>query len=179
VEQRLKERLFGAVVIISLIIIFVPMLLKGSHKKQEFEKQLPILPHIIVSEKDFIAPKKLLVLAKSLEDKKLTKVEITKSVNSKKVVHRKTVENSAKSSKIWVVQLASFSKPQNAKNLIVKLQQQGMPAYTRKVSGTKGQIIQVFVGPELERNKALKLQAQLKNNFKLDGLVIRYQPIKS
>lgn len=75
----------------------------------------------------------------------------------------------------WSVRLATFSNQTNARNLMERLQSSGHRAYTRQVSSAQGSLTAVFVGPDVDRAAAQRLQAQLQRDFELAGLVVRYE----
>lgn len=78
--------------------------------------------------------------------------------------------------KAWVLQLASFGHKDNANRLVAKLRQSGYQAYTREVKRSGGaSIYKVFVGPEINRDRVELLQDQLQKQYKLKGMVRRYQ----
>ena len=75
----------------------------------------------------------------------------------------------------WVVQLASFSNKDNANRLITQLRKSGFDAYLRSNASGNKMLIRVFVGPEINVNKAKSLQKQLQNKFNLQGVVRKYK----
>lgn len=75
----------------------------------------------------------------------------------------------------WSVRLASFSNQTNASNLLNRLLSDGHRAYTRQISSSQGQLTAVFVGPLIDRASAQQLLAQMREDYQLNGLVVRYQ----
>jgi DedD protein len=69
------------------------------------------------------------------------------------------------------VQLGNFGNRSNAKRLKDKLIKAGFAAYMVP----NGTLFKVLVGPELNRSKAEALQKQLKNKFKMAGMVTLYE----
>jgi len=70
----------------------------------------------------------------------------------------------------WTLQLASFRDESNARALRSELVEAGYKVYIRHMTG----LVKVFVGPELQRSRLEKLQAQLKKEYALDGIVVRF-----
>ncbi len=68
----------------------------------------------------------------------------------------------------WVVQVGSFTEPTYAKQLVARLQQQGIKA---SIQPGPNNTFRVIVGPVNSHKKALGLQQQIKNQFKLSGIV--------
>ncbi len=76
----------------------------------------------------------------------------------------------------WAVQVASLSDDSNAKKLINQLKQAGFAVFTRQKTTNGTTFTQVFLGPELDKDKAEDLVNQLKDKFKMNGVVVKYQP---
>ncbi|ASL28688.1 cell division protein [Azotobacter chroococcum] len=72
----------------------------------------------------------------------------------------------------WSIQLASLSNSANAQALQKTLRSQGYNAYIRHVDGMN----RVYVGPVIERSEANRLRDQLKRQHNLSGFVVRFQP---
>lgn len=70
----------------------------------------------------------------------------------------------------WTLQLASFKDEANAKDLRKQLISAGHKVFTRK----QGELIKVFVGPELQRSRLEDLRTNLKNDFGLNGIIVRF-----
>ena len=72
----------------------------------------------------------------------------------------------------WVVQVGSFENQANAENLVVQLRSTGFSAYTIAVTETSRTRYKVRVGPEIERQSAVSIAADIRNKLRLDGMVI-------
>ncbi|WAE54883.1 SPOR domain-containing protein [Stutzerimonas frequens] len=72
----------------------------------------------------------------------------------------------------WSIQLASLSNRASAENLQQTLRSQGYNAYIRTADGMN----RVFVGPLVERSEANRLRDVLQRQQKLDGFVVRFKP---
>lgn len=75
----------------------------------------------------------------------------------------------------WSVRLGSFSSAENASNLVTRLQEAGHRAYTRRIESTQGPLTAVFVGPQVDRSAAQNLMERLRQDFQLNGMVVRYE----
>jgi cell division septation protein DedD len=71
----------------------------------------------------------------------------------------------------FAVQLAAFSKPDDATALRDRLRGAGFSAFTEAVSTDKGTLTRVRVGPVLNRAEADQLKAQVKSKVGIDGIV--------
>lgn len=75
----------------------------------------------------------------------------------------------------WSVRLGSFSNAENASNLVKRLQDAGHRAYTRRVESSQGMLTAVFVGPQVDRATAQNLMERLRQDFQLNGMIVRYE----
>lgn len=77
----------------------------------------------------------------------------------------------------FVVQLASFGSQDNANRLVERLKEKGYSAFTQPTKRGDQQLYRVLVGPELSREKAQAMQAELKERIALAGLVVSFNPL--
>jgi DedD protein len=75
----------------------------------------------------------------------------------------------------WSVRLGSFSNTENASNLVTRLQAAGHRAYTRRIESSQGMLTAVFVGPQVDRATAQTLMERLRQDFQLNGMIVRYE----
>ncbi|MDP2380399.1 MAG: SPOR domain-containing protein [Pseudohongiella sp.] len=75
----------------------------------------------------------------------------------------------------WSVRLASFSNTENATALVARLQTAGHRAYSRRVESSQGVLTAVFVGPLVNRAAAQTLLERLRQDFQLNGMIVRYE----
>lgn len=74
----------------------------------------------------------------------------------------------------WVVQVASFSKQDNADALKEKLQGKGYKAYVQHFRGAKGELYRVMVGPKVSQRDAQREQREIEKTFGLNTLLVQY-----
>ena len=72
----------------------------------------------------------------------------------------------------WVVQVGSFSNAVNADNLVAKLKLEGLSAYQESVNANGATVYRVRVGPYLEREEAIRVDALINDRLSLDGVVM-------
>lgn len=72
----------------------------------------------------------------------------------------------------WVVQVGSFSNANNAESLLDKLRSAGFSAYSVTVRDSRGTRHKIRVGPEIERQAAIKIAAEIRQKINLDGIVM-------
>lgn len=80
------------------------------------------------------------------------------------------ITNSAGS---WVVQAGSFSEKANAEALMQRIQGAGLPAYLTTSKTSKGQLVRVYVGPEILRSAADQMQVKLAQTLNIKGIVVK------
>lgn len=155
-DQELKQRLVGAIVITSLAVIFVPMLFDDPiDQSGEMIGALEIPPQSAVANQY-----QQVQLPNNIDDViSLPKPKAIQQLQAKKVVNK--MER-------WFVQLGTFGDKNNAITLQNKISKQGFPVKVKEISTDKGEMYRVVVGPELDRNRAeqLKVKIDKLNNLK-------------
>ncbi len=174
-DEKLKQRLVGAAVLVALIVIFVPILVedKGmlatnpdSMKAPSWPEQR--LPTAAPHQDGF--PNKLaipdLVKLPALEKPAAQPLE-EPDQPSAVPVKRKRLSS-------WIVQAGSFSSKKNTDALVKKLRKKGLPAYYEAVTVEGKKLYRVRIGPDLERKTAERFIRKLKRDFKLTGKLQSY-----
>ncbi|MCR4510375.1 SPOR domain-containing protein [Pseudomonas sp. 32.2.56] len=191
-DKGLKQRMVGALVLLALAVIFLPMLLSREDESRRVQVDAPEMPAVpempnievqpvAVPEPQLLpdesvapdAPQSLEpVEAPSLEQPAAAVVPAPAAapVAAPPAAQTKLDANSLPIS--WSVQLASLSSGEGAQKLQKTLRSQGYNAYIRSVDGMN----RVFVGPLIERAEADRLRDQLNRQHKLNGFVVRFQP---
>lgn len=194
-DKGLKQRMVGALVLVALAVIFLPMLLSREDEMRRVVVDAPGMPQapataeIIVQPAEVVEPEVLPQEPIPVEDEAPQVVEVQEQ--PKPVVEPSKPEPSkpapvattapakpdarldANSLPIsWSVQLASLSSRSGAETLQKTLRSQGYNAYIRTFEGMN----RVFVGPLIERAEAERLRDQLNRQHKLSGFVVRFQP---
>ena len=191
-DKGLKQRMVGALVLLALAVIFLPMLLSREDESRRVQVDAPEMPAVpempnievqpvAVPEPQLLpdepvapdAPQSLEpVEAPSLEQPAAAVVPAPAAapVAAPPAAQTKLDANSLPIS--WSVQLASLSSSDGAQKLQKTLRSQGYNAYIRSVDGMN----RVFVGPLIERAEADRLRDQLNRQHKLNGFVVRFQP---
>jgi len=215
VEEGLKQRLVGALVLLMLAIIFLPLILDGrdedhdeavyrapqepviqiTHKgSNQVEKRLekakaqfvvdrtprpdddePAEPAKI-AQKTSVPIKQKSVSAKQQSNIEQTRVQFVRELAETKKVKQTPVQSKMALADAWTVQVAAFSKLENAKALQSKLISKSYMAYIVSNGDKAKTLHRVFVGPELRKNRARIIQQALKKEFKLAGMIKSYNP---
>jgi len=76
----------------------------------------------------------------------------------------------------YTLQIASFSKKDNALGLQKQLRKKGFKAYIEFISTAKGQFYRLRVGPYLKFEQISTIKQQLKIQFKLKNtMIVKYK----
>jgi len=189
VKQGTKQRVVGTIVIVSLALIFLPIIFdgQGSHQTQTASRipeqpVVPILPEpqqsrpVIISDADLVAietkPESELV-TKTIEESISDPIEVSASESA--FTRDIPTLNPAGLPNGWSIRLGSFSEASNASDLMQRLQTAGYKAYIRDIDSEQAELTGVFVGPWLERALVNDYIDQLWDEFQLEGMVVRYQ----
>lgn len=196
-DTRLKQRLIGAVVLVSLAVIFIPMILSGGDPaaKRSPDTAIPDAPeHEFVSRiipLDKQAPEPGPIVAPKAEekpDKKATakapvKKEVVAEVKPKPVekpakkqatVAKVSPPKVSKTVPAWVVQVGSFGSKDNAYSLRDKLRGKGFTSFVDSIHKDGKTKYRVRVGPEVKKENADKLLTSVEKITKTKGFVTSY-----
>jgi len=156
-DQELKQRLVGAIVITALAAIFLPMLFDDPVSQSSRQiNQLTIPP----------LPEKL----QQAQAQKLP--ESTKDVVQKPLYQAQKAQNTEPSELAdWYIQAGGFSVKENALKLRNRLRQQGFSATIVKQKTQSGTLFKVQVGPELTRDQAERVKARLEKLNQLNSFI--------
>ena len=80
---------------------------------------------------------------------------------------------SKSTTQVWVVQVGSFKKKDNARALRDRLLAAGYAAFQEKGGDARAPIYRVKVGPEKNRERAEAIRKKLRSEFKLKAIVIK------
>jgi DedD protein len=197
-DKGLKQRIVGALVLLALAVIFLPMLLSRQDELQSVRVDAPAMPRapampqiemqpVIVPEPQPL-PEELQPIAEAPPPVEVAPAPAPEEPEPEPepVVAAPAPDSAptqAPASRLdanslpvsWSVQLASLSSRTGAETLQKTLRSQGYNAYIRHVDGMN----RVFVGPVIERAEANRLREQLNRQHKLSGFVVRFQPERS
>jgi DedD protein len=197
-DKGLKQRIVGALVLLALAVIFLPMLLSRQDELQPVRVDAPAMPRapampqiemqpVIVPEPQSL-PEDLQPIAEAPppvevapapapeEPEPEPEPEVAATAPDSAPTQAPASRLDANSLPVsWSVQLASLSSRTGAETLQKTLRSQGYNAYIRHVDGMN----RVFVGPVIERAEANRLREQLNRQHKLSGFVVRFQPESS
>lgn len=185
-DKGLKQRMVGALVLVALAVIFLPMLFSRQDEPRQVVVEVPAMPQapllddLEVIEAPVLEPQELAaqefepvnsepVAALAPEPVRAAPQAAAAAVAAKPEASRLDANRLPIS---WSVQMASLSSRSGAESLQKTLRAQGYNAYIRTFDGMN----RVFVGPVIERAEAERLRDQLNRQHKLTGFVVRFQP---
>lgn len=184
-DQKLKERLTGAIVLVLLAVILLPLVMDDARKvdtgikatnipekpQEEFTTRLVPIP-----EQDEVVPVEETADPAPVEEPPVVTAETETAAEPAPAepVAEPEVETGGLTG--WVVQVGSFSR-KNADSLDARLRAAGYSSYVvdDPVVARDGSLLyRVRIGPEVLRSEALKLKAEIKKEMDLDGFVLNY-----
>lgn len=189
-EITVKQRLAGAIVLIALGVIFIPMLLDGAGmmEKDRLEMRLPPKPrydfprHIEVEP----LPEPVKEEVVSTKEEKITEkpkaVKQPEPEKPKPIARPSKSQSTAPSTKTtskspalttYVIQVGSFGERKNALALRDKLRKAGFTAYVETTKASGKEMTRVKVGPVLKRTEAESLLQSLSEKMKLKGQIVK------
>lgn len=182
-NQAMKQRLVGAIVLGCLAIIFLPILLDGEGvSPAEMNIVIPDTPSF--PEPLALEPERPVILSDT-DDLRID----TESDSEVVVVEAIPVDVSDTQQQApqqfpelgidglpqaWSVRLGLFGDSANAEALITELLAQGYRAYSDLLSTTQGELTAVLVGPVVTRAEAESLRNELSTSFNLDALIVDF-----
>ncbi|HBO5766383.1 SPOR domain-containing protein [Pseudomonas aeruginosa] len=199
-ERGLKQRIVGALVLIALAVIFLPMLFTREDESRQVvveappRPQAPAMPSVEVqpTEVPELQPGEEGIAPEIVEEGSPaaagqptqppaqaqapaaslppSQPQPPAAPPSPPPAEKRLDANNLPQS--WSVQLASLSNRARAEELQKTLRSQGYNAYIRSFDGMN----RVFVGPVIQRAEADRLRDQLSKQQKLNGFVVRFQP---
>ena len=179
-EERLKRRLIGAVVLVSLAVIFLPMLLEDRQGQavRIDGTNIPKQPEMVEDFRSKVMPlpdDEPLIPPMAPEDEPpaaFAPSGLTEGSAAEEAVETEPEPRVGLSA--WVVQLASLSNKENADKLVSDLRKEGYSAFLEQVYVKGKNLFRVRVGPEIDRRRAERTMQEIQKLVKLKGQVIRY-----
>ena len=201
-DEALKKRLIGAVVLLAIAAILWPLVFDSAdHIKLSQESKIPPKPEVErwqpaeVPEPDAsavgwpdaktaaattpkaAAPKQpakdtqTSVAATNDADRKNTPAATGDDKSVPAETQQKAVFRPA-----WVVQVASLSDRNSAKQLVAKLRAKDYRAYSEVAKRSGKQSYRVLIGPKFDKRKAVSIKQEIDKSEKVDSLVLNFRP---
>ena len=176
--MALKYRIVGAAVLLSLAVIFVPMVLDGSGQKSvtKMELEIPPEPTLIFSDEleqqvQNPAPEY------TQSSDQANEADHAKPNLAKNIVPEIVVDKDTDPALLsWVVQVGAFGEEEKATKLSGVLTKAGFDALIERSDNNDKMIYRVKVGPVISQDAATKLQNRLRKELKLDSAFVTRHP---
>lgn len=185
-DERLKHRVVGAVVLFTLLAILAPALFTGGESHPLVLEQpavvVPVtepLPVPKAVEQLAINPERVQVQDTQPAQPLVEPVTETvkKFVGEEIINEPKTGVDIQGHLKAWALQLGTFADKRNAEKLEKQLKADGYQAFIKAFAHSSGKTLYpVYIGPEVRSDELEQLKIELKRKLKLDGMVVRYEP---
>jgi|TARA_B110000238_G_C16133347_1_gene442483 DedD protein len=177
VDSTLKYRIVGATVLLSLAVIFIPMILDGSGQESvtKIDMEMPPEPTLIFSDEldnqvQTPAPEH----SSSREEVKVSHPDTDPANN---VVPEVVVSADIKSELLgWVIQVGAFGEKQKAITMQKQLVDAGYDALVEIGSNKGKDYFRVKVGPVISQDEATKIRDSLRNKMKLEAAFVTRHP---
>ncbi len=196
---NIKQRIIGALVLVSLGIIIIPMLLNGGatskhsisgnnipEQPKKFKAVLPNVPQPMVmparktvtaypdrKQGTIVKPKDAMPKNSSVKKQVAAKPKSkSKPIVDKSNYKKATKPTSTKINTAYTLQIASFSQKANAEALQKKLRKKNYKAYTESILTSKGRIYRLRVGPYLKFDQITSIKIKIEKQFKLKNTII-------
>lgn len=188
----MKRRLVGAVVLIALGVIFIPMILDGSGRSGRSAVDVEIPPAPVYDVPDRLPPTSTPPTPPTppahqdppRRSEEASLKAVPSAPASRPSEPRREVPEAEESKEsgagvaspsAWVVQVGSFEDETKATALRDRLRKGGFPTFVETYRAEGGKTLyRVRVGPELKRELAEEALAKLKREQKVDGLVVTH-----
>jgi len=157
VKYSLKHRIIGAIIVVSIAVIFLPILLDGGQRPQ-LAQTTTAIPD---------APEKPEIKIKQPFAKDSSEV-IGEDMPKRKNWQSGLTDRNTLAS--WTLQAASFKAEPYALRLRDRLRKAGFRSYVRQ----KQAFFVVYSGPFTDPNKAKQIKLRLKKEFSISAIMVSY-----
>jgi DedD protein len=177
-----QYRIVGAIVLVALVVIFVPMILSGREPPPELKGAREAPPRAEITETRMLVTPITPDETKPLESSETVKVVQVPVENKpaapveKPAVAKKPEPAPAKPAAVkiedgWMVQVGTFGNTENAARLRDRLKSLGHSVHADSVTVGGKKAMRLRVGPFADRAKADKAQAQIRRETGVAGVV--------
>ena len=187
-EQKLKERLIGIIVLVSIAVIFIPIFFtdpvnltlqdkKNSSDSENSGFVSKLKPVDDINQQIGVKNIEYDVLAEQPEavaEQPEAVAEQPEAVADTIVSKNNSLTTNEVGQMNWVVQIGSFSNKKNAEQLNLKAKNAGFRSFINPITQNNTIMHQVCLGPEYDEIDANKLREQIKDKMKLSGIVKKY-----
>jgi len=180
-NEGMKQRLVGALVLLALATVILPILFDfdGSYVV-DTSPTIPVAPDIQRVEIEKAGPLKGATAVASHEEMfrfNKSREEAERRLGDDSVLQDQPSGLNAEGIPLaWIVQVASFTDVDKAQTLNQQLLDDGYKAYTRKVSIGGESNYRVYVGPKVAKQTMVEQQQAIERKYKLKTLLLVFEP---
>lgn len=177
-EKALKERIVGAIVLVAVAVLVVPVFLDGPPSEGEIISERVPLPgqgeqkqQTVVLDRDRDEP----VPAQTSSATRESARQVAAATTPEPLAQQdepevqpeperataKPIQSAGSTTGMWAVQLGSFASQENAEKLAADLRKQGFAAFLSQLSTASGQLHRVRIGPQKDREAAEAMAVRL------------------
>jgi DedD protein len=164
-DERLRKRLIGAIVLMSLLVIFVPILIEKQNEMILDVGNVVPLPQNLPGLEGIPGPESF-----------VRPVELSEPVyeEAEEVTEDEPL-SAATNLDAWALQLASFSDPKRADALLRDLRKKSYVCYRETITISGKKHYRVRIGPEIDRSRLVAIKQKLQKELKLTGKIVRHK----
>lgn len=172
----LRQRVVGALVLVALGVVFLPMLLDlGGSYKVDTTSRIPPAPIIepvqiarVTNPSDIPQVKKPVFSLDRETADNVIKPSVDTGVTEPRL-------SAAGLPDAWVLQVGSFKDKDNAQELNERLLSAGLQAFVRAADIDGGKNYRVFVGPKVLKDKMLADQRAIEKKFEIKSWLLKFE----
>ncbi|MEH6466743.1 MAG: SPOR domain-containing protein [Porticoccus sp.] len=174
-SENLKQRVVGALVLIALAVIIIPLTFDFSGSREvDTQSKIPPRPEIKpVTVPEPIRPENI-VPAKS--DEEMFQFGVDSSEQGSSLENETPALSSEGLPVAWVLQVGSFRDGDTAQILLKNLLGEGYKAFVRERKGGTSTFNCVFVGPDILKKKLVKEKTAIEKKYGVDAILVRFEP---
>lgn len=174
-NDGLKQRIIGALVLVALVAIFLPVVLNFSEQRPiDTQTRIPARPDI--QPVDIAEPVRPENIEPAPAPDDMFQFGVDDPEQGEPLTDEKSGLNAEGIPRAWLVQVGGFSELNKANAIIKSLKDDGYKAFMRAGPSSAGQIYRVFVGPKIEKQRALKEKAAIDKKYHVDSIIVRFEP---
>lgn len=163
----MQQRLIGAILLVALGVIFIPVLLDGSGFKSRYSRSIemppePKFPPLSEITLEPVVPTHV---------KQKSAKEVVKKPESSKPKTKTVLKQPGNA---FALQVSTVTIKDNAYALRDKLRKDGYLAYVESSTKNGKTSYRVRIGPELEKSRLEKMKATLSKEQGLDGFIVNH-----
>ncbi len=172
-NEVLKNRIVGVIILIALAAIIAPMLFEGSGQKTLKFKKIKEQKNIIFKYSEEV---------EELNQEKSIKIEEIKKKSSSKIISYKDLDNKKKNESnltTWLIRVGSFSKKSNAQNQLKSLEKTYKSSFIIKSKKDNKNLYSVNIGPFFSIEDVKKNYSKIIKNENFSESYILEQNLKN